>query len=80
MLAILVIMLLSVLMVTLSVGAVIFQLCRSGLKCNSSVHVRALKEATPGPADFVVIHQIAVGFLLTYAVILLSKLVTKILF
>ena len=50
----------------------IFQLCRSGLKCNSSVHVRALKEATP-LLTFVVIHQIAVGFLLTYAVILLSK-------
>ena len=72
MLAILVIMLLSVLMVTLSVGAVIFQLCRSGLRCNSSVHVRALKEATP-LLTFVVIHQIAVGFLLTYAAILLSK-------
>ena len=67
-----IILLLSVLMVTLSVGAVIFQLCRSGLKCNSSVHVRALKEATP-LLIFVVIHQIAVGFLLTYAVILLSK-------
>ena len=71
-LAILVIIsLLSVLMVTLSVGAVIFQLCRAGLKCNSSVHVRALKEATP-LLTFVVIHQIAVGFLLTYAIVLLT--------
>ena len=67
-----VILLLSVLIVTLSVGAVIFQLCRSGLKCYSSVHVRALKEATP-LLTFVVIHQIAVGFLLTYAIVLLSK-------
>ena len=67
-----IILLLSVLMVTLSVGAVIFQLCRAGLKCNSSVHVRALKEATP-LLTFVVIHQIAVGFLLTYAIVLLSK-------
>ena len=67
-----IILLLSVLMVTLSVGAVIFQLCRSGLKCNSSVHVRALKEATP-LLTFVVIHQIAVGFLLTYAIVLLIK-------
>ena len=67
-----IILLLSVLMVTLSVGAVIFHLCRSGLKCNSSVHVRALKEATP-LLTFVVIHQIAVAFLLTYAIALLSK-------
>ena len=66
-----IILLLSVLMVTLSVGAVILQLCRSGLKCNSSVHVRALKEATP-LLTFVVIHQIAVGFLLTYFIILLT--------
>ena len=65
---ILITLLLSVLMVTLSVGAVIFHLCRSGLKCNSSVHVRALKEATP-LLTFVVIHQIAVGFLLTYAIV-----------
>ena len=67
-----IIMLLSVLMVTLSVGAVIFQLCRSGLKCNSSVHVRALKEATP-LLTFVVIHQISVGFLLIYAIVLLTS-------
>ena len=63
-----IILLLSVLMVTLSVGAVIFQLCRSGLKCNSSVHVRALKEATP-LLTFVVIHQIAGGLVLTYVII-----------
>ena len=71
-----IILLLSVLMVTLSVGAVIFQLCRAGLKCNSSVHVRALKEATP-LLTFVVIHQIAVGFLLTYSIILLTKYLEK---
>ena len=65
-----IILLLSVLMVTLSVGAVIFQLCRSGLKCNSSVHVRALKEATP-LLTFVVINQIAVGLMLTYSIIVL---------
>ena len=65
-----IILLLSVLMVTLSVGAVIFQLCRSGLKCNSSVHVRALKEATP-LLTFVVINHIAVGLMLTYSIIVL---------
>ena len=67
--SILITLLLSVLMVTISVGAVIFHLCRSGLKCNSSVHVRALKEATP-LLTFVVIHQIVVAFLLTYAIVL----------
>ena len=71
-----IILLLSVLMVTLSVGAVILQLCRSGFKCNSSVHVRALKEATP-LLTFVVIHQIAVGFLLTYAIVLLTNFLDK---
>ena len=65
-----IILLLSVLMVTLSVGAVVFQLCRSGLKCSSSVHMRALKEATP-LLTFVVIHQIAVSLMLTYAIKLL---------
>ena len=66
--SILITLLLSVLMVTISVGAVIFHLCRSGLKCNSSVHVRALKEATP-LLTFAVIHQIAVGLLLTNAIV-----------
>ena len=59
---------LSVLLATISVGAVICQLC---LKCNSTVHVRAIKEAMP-LLVFVAVHQIAALFLLIYVTVLLS--------
>ena len=63
--------LLSVLIDTFAIRAVIFQLCRSGLKLDGDMHIRrSLKKAAPLLA-FVILHQIASGFMLIYTSILL---------
>ena len=70
---IVILMLLSVLIDTFAIGAVIFQLCHSGLKLDGDIHIRrSLKKAAPLLA-LGVLHQIASGFMLIYTYLLLMN-------